>query len=734
MRPTISAAAVCGLLLALTTARLDAAPPRQSPGPRVGLVLSGGAAHGLAHVGVLKVLEEMRVPVDVVAGTSMGAIVGGLYASGMSPAEMEHLLLSIDWDDLFDDRPARSTLSFRRKQDDILNYIDLEMGITKRGIAFPSGLVAGQKLAFLLKMVTLGTVGVPDFDHLPIPFRCVATDIGTGEKVVLSDGSLAEAIRASMSLPAVFSPVERGGRLLVDGGLVDNLPVGEAEAMGAQVLIAVDVSSEAVDPEKLKSFGGILGRTISLPIKGNVAASLPRASVVLRPDVRDISGMDFARAAALIARGEAAARANAASFAPLSVSEEEYRSFLERVRGRRPPAPIVDAIQTVSAGVNSRQITARLETAVGRPLDIAVLQRDLDRIYEMGTFETVEFRLLDDEGRHVLVIDARPKSWGPTFLRIGTGFESNLQGDATVALRATVHAMQLNGLGGELKATLELGTVPGLNAEFYQPLDYRGRFFTAIQAGYTRSLGRVAVENGPVGEARITVYQASGGAGFTLGSWGQLRAGIFRGTGDAEILISEQPLDAVKFDLAGIYLGAAVDTLDDLAFPRTGTFATTDLYIYPEWIGNEHVYYQFRAKGVEAIPLGRKGSAVFTLGWEDTLGSHTPYYLQFTLGDFTRFAALSREVAIGERAAYAGATYLRRIAGLPTRVGRGVYIGGTFELGRVWAKREDSTITNLRPAGSVFAAADTVLGPVYAGLGVNYGGTSTVYVLLGRPF
>ena len=733
MRLPLRATAAFALLLASAVGRLDAGPP-VAPRPRVGLVLSGGAAHGLAHVGVLKVLEEMRVPVDVVAGTSMGAIVGGLYASGMSPREMEDLLISIDWDDLFDDRPARSTLSFRRKQDDLLNYVDLEMGITRKGIAFPSGLVAGQKLSFLLKTVTLGTVGVADFDHLPIPFRCVATDIGTGGKVVLSDGSLAEAIRASMSLPAVFSPVKRGDRLLVDGGLVDNLPVGEAEAMGAQLLVAVDVSSQAVDPEKLKSFGGILGRTISLPIKENVAASVSRASVVLRPEVKDVSGMDFARAAELVARGEAAARADAAKLASLSVSEEEYRAFLERVRGRKPPAPVVDAIQTVSAGVDPRQITSRLETTAGRPLDVSVLERDLGRIYEMGTFETVEFRLLEDEGRHVLVIDARPKSWGPTFLRIGTGFESNLQGDATVALRATVHAMQLNARGGELKATLELGTVPGLNLELYQPLDFRGRFFANVQGSVSRSLGRVAVEKGPVGEARITIYQASGGGGFTLGSWGQLRAGLFRGTGRAEILISEEPLDTVRFDLAGVYLGASVDTLDDLAFPQTGTLASADLYTFPEWIGNQDTYYQLHAKGVQALPIGRKSSAVFTLGWEDALGSHTPYYMQFQLGDFTRFAALSRENAVGERAAYAAATLLRRVGSLPTRVGRGIYVGGTFELGRGWTKREDSSLTNLRPAGSLFAGADTVLGPVYAGLGVNYGGTSTVYVLLGRPF
>lgn len=702
--------------------------------PRIGLVLSGGSAHGLAHVGVLKVLEELRVPVDVVAGTSMGSIVGGFYASGMSPAEMEQLLLTVDWEDLFDDRPSRDRLSYRRKQDDLLNYVDLEMGLTKKGIAFPSGLVAGQKLSFLLKSLTLGTVGVESFDDLPIPFRCVATDITTGEKVVLSGGSLAEAIRASMSLPGVFSPVPRGARLLVDGGLVENLPVAEAEAMGADVVVAVDVSSDKLDPEKLKSFGGILSRTISLPIKRNVEASLPRASVAVRPRVGDIPSMDFDRARDLVARGEAAARVLSTELSALSVSEEEYRAFLERVRGRRPAPPVVDAIQTVTAGVDSRQVTARLETRAGRPLDVATLRRDLDRIYEMGVFETVEFRFLRDEGRNVLVIDARPKSWGPTFLRVGSAFEANFDGDATLALRATVHAMQLNGRGGELKATVELGTLPGGHVELYQPLDYRGRFFTSADVLYQRSIARVAVPGGPVGEARVTALQASVDAGVSLGSYGQLRAGVFRGTGGADVLLSESPVEDVDFDHGGVYGYAGIDTLDDLSFPRRGTMAAGRVEAFLDALGSDHTAYRLFARGVHAIPLDAKTTVHASAGWEDILGGDPPYYLLFTLADFNRFAALTRENSAGERAASLSASVSRRIASLPTRLGRGVYLGGSFELARVWTKREETSLSDLRPAGGIYAGADTVLGPLYAGVGIGYGGTTTFYVFLGRPF
>jgi len=726
--------AVRGLLALALVAGGAAAPAQESGRPRVGLVLSGGSAHGLAHVGVLKVLEELRVPVDVVAGTSMGSIVGGFYAAGMSPAEMERLVRTIDWEDVLDDRTTRDRLSFRRKQDDLLNYFDLEMGLTPRGIAFPSGLIAGQKLGFLLKSLTLGTVGITSFDDLPVPFRCVATDIATGEKVVLADGSLADAIRASMSMPGVFSPVPRGSQLLVDGGLVENLPVSEALAMGADVVIAVDVSSDKFDPEKLKSFGGVLGRMMNLPVRANVSKALPRASVVLAPRVADVPSMDFSRSREIVARGEAAARGAAAELAALSVSEAEYGAYRERIRGRRPALPVVDALQTVSAGVDARQVTARLETRVGRPLDVATLQADLERIYEMGVFETVEFRLLRDEGRTVLVIEARPKSWGPVFLRAGSGFEANFDGDATLALRGTVHSMQLNSRGGELKATLELGTVPGLRVEVYQPLDFRGRFFASVDVSYSRSLGRIATPDGFVGEGRVTLLQGSVDAGISLGSWGQLRAGAFRGSGTGEPLVTSAPLEELDIELGGVFALASVDTLDDLSFPRRGTLASAAIEAFRTDLGSESSFHRLQLRATHAFPAGARSALHLTGGWADTMGSHPPFYLLFSLADFTRLAALSREVSGGERAAYAAVVLQHRIASLPTRLGRGVYVGGAFETGRVWARREDVGFDGIRPAGGLFVGADTVLGPVYGGFGVGYGGNTSLYLFLGRPY
>jgi NTE family protein len=537
-----------------------------------------------------------------------------------------------------------------------------------------------------------------------------------------------------MSIPGVFSPVPRGARLLVDGGLVENLPVAEAKEMGADVVVAVDVSSDKFDPEKLKSFGGVLSRMASLPIKENVAKALSRASVVVAPRVADIPSMDFSRGGALLKRGENAARAVAKELAAYSVPEEEYRAYREKVRGRHPDLPVVDSIQTVSAGVDPRQIAARLETQTGKPLDVALLRLDLDRIYEMGVFETVEFRLLRDEGRNVLVIDAKPKSWGPTFLRVGSGFEANFDGDATLALRGTVHAMQLNTLGGELKATLELGTVPGVRVELHQPLDYRGRFFASADVSWIRTLGRISTPEGLVGEGRLELLQGTVDAGISLGSWGQVRAGAFRGTGTGEPLVTNMPLETLNIEFGGLFASVGIDTLDDLSFPRRGTNATARVEAFLEAFGTESSFNRLQLRGAHAIRVSPRSTVLLTGGWEDTMGSHPPFYLLFTLSDFTRLAALSREVTGGERAAYAAVSLQHRIASLPTRLGRGIYVGGTFETGRVWARREETGFDGIRPAGGIFVGADTVLGPIHAGFGIGYGGNTSLYVLLGRPF
>ena len=276
--------------------------------------------------------------------------------------------------------------------------------------------------------------------------------------------------------------------------------------------------------------------------------------------------------------------------------------------------------------------------------------------------------------------------------------------------------------------------MPGVNVGLYQPLDFRGRFFASAEVSYVRTLARVSTPDGFVGEGRVTLVQGSVDAGMSLGSWGQLRVGAFRGTGSGKPLVTNAPLAELDIELGGLLGYAGVDTLDDLAFPRRGTLAEGWVEAFRPGLGSETAFNRLHVRSTHAIPVGARSVVLLNGGWEDTMGSHPPFYLLFTLSDFTRLAALSRENAGGERAAYAAVTLQRRIASLPTRIGRGVYVGGAFETGRVWARREDTGFDGIRPAGGLFAGADTVLGPIYAGFGVGYGGNTSFYLFLGRPF
>ena len=297
--------------------------------PKIGLALSGGGAKGIAQIGVLKVLEELRVPVDYVAGTSMGAVVGGLYATGMTPGEIEEAIKSIDWDDLLEDKPPRRDRSFRRKSDDLRYLADLELGFSRGKLLWPGGLKTGQKLMVALQSLTLKAAGVHDFDRLPIPFRCVAADISNGDMVVLGEGDLSYAIRASMAIPGVFSPVELDGRLLVDGGVVNNVPVDVVKAMGADVVIAIDISGQLATREELRSFVAILSQTMGLVTNRNEAARLAMADLVVRPAVVNFKTLQFAAADEILARGEAKAREHAAELGAYGLDAEAYRRHLE---------------------------------------------------------------------------------------------------------------------------------------------------------------------------------------------------------------------------------------------------------------------------------------------------------------------------------------------------------------------------------------------------------------------
>ncbi|HKB07465.1 MAG TPA: patatin-like phospholipase family protein, partial [Candidatus Polarisedimenticolia bacterium] len=568
---------VMGLVLPLAgpaPGRAAEEAPRASGGerPKIGLVLGGGGARGGAHIGILKVLEELRVPVDFVVGTSIGSIVGGLYSTGMSPAELENMVSGTDWGSIFSDKPERRRISFRRKQDDDLALFPFEVGVGKKGLSARAGIISGTKIDFFFRNLTLEASAITDFNELHVPFRAVAADLVTGEPVILDHGDLTTAMRASMSIPGVFTPVEIDGRFLVDGGIALNLPVDVARGLGAARIIAVDVGTPPKSSAKGLSTVGVFNQMISLMGQRNVdeqRARIGEGDVLITPELGDIGMADFTNIGAAVEAGEAAARQHEAALRSFSVSEQDYRAVLEKQRHSGAPSVLQVPIAAVRVDVlgadGSRQasdiLTRRLDTRPGRPLDKQVLARDLDSVSQGGEFESVDFRLLPAGDKRDLLIQARHKSWGPGYLRFGLGVDSNVEGNTQV--RALVHYRrpEVNEFGAEWRSLLSLGNPAGLDTEFFQPLQRSGFLFVAPWLTLERERLDFYESSGDF----ETVDQSQGVAGLDFGvlfrNYGEVRLGVLRGRLKLEPA-SASTLTAIEPDLGGARLRITLDQID----------------------------------------------------------------------------------------------------------------------------------------------------------------------------
>ncbi|NLD67616.1 MAG: esterase, partial [Limnobacter sp.] len=509
---------------------------QQSPSqrPRIGLALSGGGARGAAHIGVLKVLESMRVPVDCVAGTSMGAVVGGAYAAGTSAEEMEQVVANTDWVDVFTDQPPRGEISIRRKEDDYKGLFAPEFGIRDGAILLPKGVVAGVTIEGFLRRLSAPAASVSEFDRLPIPYRAVATDIATGEEVVLARGSLVRAMRASMAIPGALAPVEIDDRLLVDGGISNNLPIDVVRNLcNAEVVIAVNIGTPALTREQLGSSLAIVGQLTSFLGKATVdrqLAGLTARDVLIAPDLGDISAASFDRQKEAIAIGEVAARRQAGALAGYAVSPAQYAALRERRQHAGTVLGPVDEIRFEGIErTNAEVLSTLMASKPGRPLTEPQLDADLRRIYGRGDFESVDYRIERGPGRSALVVQVREKSIGPDYLRFGLALASDFHGQAHFNALASYRRTWLNRAGGEWLSEAQVGKDNYLFSEFYQPFERRGRYFVAPYARISRSTEDIFVGDDRVARYEVTETRLGVDLGTTLGTWGEVRIGpIFR--------------------------------------------------------------------------------------------------------------------------------------------------------------------------------------------------------------
>ncbi len=713
--------------------------------PRICLVLSGGGARGMAHIGVLKILEDLKIPIDCIAGTSMGAIVGGLYASGMTAAQIDATMRSLDWQEAFRDAPPRRDLAFRRKQDDRNFLVRLPLGLKHKQILLPKGFIQGQKLQETLRRLTLPFSNSTDFDLLPTPFRAVATDLETGNAVLLDKGDLAIAMRASMSAPGVFAPVELNGRLLVDGGLAENLPVNVARAMHADILIVSDVSFPLQPRAALDSALSISNQMLAILVRkdsDSQRASLSPNDILIEPNLGTATATDFTAPSAIIAHGEDAARAAASKLAAFGVGDGAYHDYLARRAAREPGLPPIKFVRVDEQSKRyEKTILAEMQPLLGKPLDLDQLGKHITDLYGLGNFETLDYTLVDQgegaDSESGLEVRARRKSWGPNYLRFGLNLEDDFQGNSRYNAAVRFVLTEINDLGAELLTDVQIGSDPKVVSEFYQPLDASRTWFVAPSARVEARDLPIYAKNLEIADFRDREVEGDIDVGRNLGNWGEIRAGFHRTNGLTRVRLGDPGLVEQQYNNGEYFFKFSYDRLDNIHFPREGQTFTLQWDANRTNLGADIASDKVTADWLMARSSGRNTVLFWTSAGSTLDGNYGPNALPefYSLGGFFNLSGLAPNSLIGPNYAIARTIYFRKIG----RGGEGffefpAYIGMSLEFGNTWEHRGDVSYGSARKDASLFLAFDTFLGPVYLGSGYDTRGTAAYYLFLGRTF
>jgi len=713
----------------------EGAPATAGSRPKTCLVLGGGGARGGAHVGVLKVLERERIPIDCIVGTSMGAIVGGLYAAGYSADEIHTIINELDWNAELRDKPPRSDRGMRRKEDDLRLLGGVELGIHEGSIAFPRGVIQGQRLELLLRKLLLPVATVRDFDDLPIPFRAVATDIVKGEKVVFGEGDLAAAIRASMSVPGVFAPVKIDGRLLVDGGVLDNVPVDEARRLGAQQLIVSRVGSPLRTEEGLTSPLAITEQMSSILMQREVEAQLAtlgEQDLLLAPQLGDIASEQFNRTPEAVAPGQRAADAAVSRLQRYAVDSAAYATFTTRHRTPRFDMPVVQFIDVDDSGTRTATfVQQRMDPLTGQVLDVPAVEQTLATLYGEGRYEKIGWapvRRGDAWGLEVSPVD---KAWGPDFLHLSLRVSDDFDGASAYQFIAELTRTGLSEAGAEARVRAAIGQETQLFLEYYHPLGARAHHALSTYLQYRATNRDISFAQGDLGDYRY--FQAYGGARWTYSPHRDWEFATFLERGHERVRF-----DIGDPDLSGRYhanlgsLGLQLrhDSIDSSTFPTQGhraslTYqrfddalgssvdsAVTRLQWDGAWSWREHRW----VAGLRATTSSGSNEMLATYGFLGGLGNLSGYPEQSIFAPHTALLRLM---------------YYRRVLRTDSLITVPLYVGGSAEWGGFWSDRDEASFGSMMPAGSVFVGADSPLGPVFVGWGRAEGGRDSFYLTFG---
>ena len=708
----------------------------QAQRPRIGLALGGGGALGLSEIGVIQWIEENHIPVDRIAGTSMGGIIAAMYATGMSPQEIQKYAENIDWDEAFRTETDYSDLSYRRKQDRRNFQINAPLGL-KNGLAGPNGFNSGQMVGLLLDRIAFPELDHRSFDDLPIPFRCVATDMLSGEGVVLHDGSLARAVRASMAIPGVFTPVEMGGHVLADGGMVENIPVQTVREMNSDAVIGVQLRTPPAERADVDTITGLLSRAVSIMITQNERVSLALAQARIIVDTAGYSASDYAKVDELIALGYKSAANDSAELLPYAIQDPaEWEQYLaDRRSRRRPRVQSVEAVVVQGADPDTdSRLAHRLGSDLRGPLNLSKLETQLIRIAGEGQFDRLGYDGFLQNGVPALRVTAHEKSYGPPFVDLAVNVDGSGVGAFDFSAGARITFMDFADRGGEWRNDLLFGSSNLAATEFYQPLG-ESRFFAAPYLFVSKD-----PRNSLVGLTRVAVFgDERGGGGFDLGYNSGLRSEFRIGyelfNGKLSPLIGSQGLPFISGSTGEIRARYVWDGQDSPSVPASGSRVVATVSRVLQAPGSQHASAQLEVQSSHFFPVSQKTSIFFIASGGTTfLGSSGPFQI-FTLGGQFHLGAYLPQEFLGNQYVYSSLGFRREIFRLPQIVGNKIYWGGWYEAGSAFGTAtNDPGPVVVRGTFNIGVIADTFVGPITLAASASPTGQSRVNFSIGRLF
>lgn len=705
--------------------------------PKVALVLSGGGARGLAHIGVVKALEHLRIPYDCIAGTSIGAIAGGAFASGTTVADAERMVNEADWNYIFSDKSNRSDIPYFRKSEDFRNYFDFTLTLKGMQLLPPRNFVGTQNIGIFFRNLTDSTYA-ENFDDLPIPFRAVGTDIVTGNAVILSGGMVAEAMRASMTIPGVFPPIPYKEHLLVDGGIANNLPVNLGRELCGDVVVAIDVSTPIFKQGEMNSVLDFGAQAVNLSMQRSMndsLSALKETDILIVPELQGYSPADFGKVRELVRIGEAAVLQNEERLRPFQLDQVAYDAWKRSVQLRRHKVmKLQNVTMEKTRWVNPGVLQSLLAVHQDQILDTAALHQRIDTVYARGDFSRISYDVMPAaDGKTILHVIPEEKP-GRDFVRFGLSLYSDFEGDAEFTALASLRRAWLNRLDAEWRTDIEIGRDKALYSEWYQPASLGSELFVAPHLSYRSDYRDASFASQQPFSYSLRTIDAGLEVGSVFGRWGELRAGVLAGYGRVAVQ-DELLFGSPRFNRGGYTLKLTLDQLDNVRFPHQGGLVRLDFFKSTDDLGADVSYSRMMLEGRRAFTLGANTLLLVGRGG-NSLDTEAPYYENFRLGGLFNLSAMPPGVIDSRNQLYGRMQYYRQVNQLPSLLGKGVYAGALLETGWGW----DNTAFDVPDARDVpwsagaYLAADTFIGPLYLLGSIGADRASAIYMVLGASF